>query len=258
MSYFKRSIDKFTQDALSKAFYDSLKWVVGSFLLVLSTRLIPESTTIGKLLSIQFTNSLLSLGLLAFALVIVTYLAAALFFHRKLRRLQDENHTDGLTGLKNDKALAVYLPKRLSEMKQDASSPLAIIIIDVDNFDRLNKKPGHATATRLLAKVGETLGDDQRITDEVFRSFRKGDEFLIVANDTPLEGAYQAAERKRRLIESISFDIDGASYKLTVSCGVTGFHRGDDHQTIVDRASKALAEAKAEKGKNCSKLIVKL
>lgn len=256
MSYFKRSIDKFTQDALAKAFYDGLKWFIGTFLFALAIRLIPESTTVGKVLSTPFTNTLLSIALLAFALVIVTFLATALFFHRKLRRLQDENHTDALTGLKNEKALATYLPKRLRELKQDASSPLAIIIVDVDNFDKLNKKPGHATATRLLAKVGETLGSDKRATDEVFRSFRKGDEFLIVANDTSLEGAYQAAERKRRLIESISFDIDGVSHNLTVSCGITGFHKGDDHQSIVDRASRALAEAKSMKGKNCSKTLM--
>lgn len=256
MSYFKRSIDKFKQDALSKAIYDGLKLILGSFLVALATRFIPQESSVGKVLSTQYTNSLLTLGLGIFVLVIATYTVSALLFRRKLRRLQEDSHTDSLTGLKNEKALAAYLPKRIGEMKQEKSSQLAVILLDVDNFDQLNKKPGHATANRLLAKVGEILSNDKRVTDEVFRSFRKGDEFLIVANQTPLEGAYQAAERKRRLIEAISIDVDGIAHKITVSCGVTGFHSGDDQQTLVDRASRALAEAKSTKGKNCSKMLI--
>ncbi|NML65511.1 GGDEF domain-containing protein [Hymenobacter sp. RP-2-7] len=168
--------------------------------------------------------------------------------------MEIDNFTDELTGLKNYKALKEYVIDKIKESIHD-KKVLSIILIDVDNFKNFNTTYGYNTADRVLKAVGELLGKDKRATDEVFRQFLKGDEFLVVASETSSDDALKAAERKRKLIENATFVIDEARYKLTVSCGVTEFKAGDDYTSFTNRAHSALVEAKSQQFKNCSKLF---
>src|SRR5690606_16588237 len=115
-----------------------------------------------------------------------------------------------LTGLKNHKALEEYIKERLQYYKKNDGA-LSIILIDIDDFKSFNSRYGYNTADLILGKVGELLRSDRRATDETFRKFSRGDEFLIITNDTSLSNAILAADRKRILIEKNSFIVQNTS-----------------------------------------------
>lgn len=256
ISYILQSVRKFKQDGLSKVFYDIIKYLLICLLVFSVTKLFPADTTLSQIISSKFSISVYSFILIILLAIIVTIIFLKIFFDTKYRALQKDNFTDELTGLKNHKALKNYLNNKLAESSQTTKT-MSLILIDIDNFKNFNGSEGYNTADKILGKVGELLSNDKRVTDEIFRQFLRGDEFLIVTNDTNLTEAYHAAERKRKLIENTTFIVDGKSFRLTVSCGVTEFKKGEDtYQSITDRVNSALIIAKDQPHKNCSKTTI--
>ena len=252
MSYLKKSFDKFRQDALSKIFYDILKWLTIAILAFAATKLFPKDTSFGELLTTPLSLSLYTVLLIALGTIIITVLVVYIIFSRKYEAIRTDNFTDELTGLKNHKAFKEHLTKRLFNDRT-----FSIIIIDVDDFKRFNTEYNPNIADQVLGKLGELLSNDKRITDETFRQFLRGDEFVIIASDTSLNDAVKAAERKRTLIENTTFVVEQKPMKLTVSCGVTEFKKGkDDFVSITDRVNQALVDAKGVSGKNNTKSII--
>lgn len=179
-----------------------------------------------------------------------TILVVWFFFNKKYAALKQDALTDELTGLKNHKAFQQHLVKIIDECSK-SDNTFSVIMLDVDDFKRFNREFSPNIADGILGKIGELLKNDKRITDETFRQFLRGDEFVVVAKDTSLNDAYRAAERKRSLIDKTAFILDGKAYRLTVSCGVTEYKKGKDGvETITDRVNSALVEAKSKSGKN--------
>ncbi|OUD34595.1 GGDEF domain-containing protein, partial [Flavobacterium sp. FPG59] len=172
-------------------------------------------------------------------------------YKSKLDNLIRDNNIDELTGLKNHKGLKISLESLIKDFKDNTS----IILIDIDNFKSFNTKYGYGEADLLLKKVGELLGSDKRATDETFRFFQRGDEFAVIAKETNLGQALQAAERKRKMISNNIFSIHDNTHRLTICCGITSLKNEDSIDTLTDRLSKALKEAKNTKGKNNTKSI---
>ena len=252
MSYLKKSLAKFRQDALSKVFYDILKWLIIAILTFSATKLLPEDTSFGAVLTTNLTLSLYTVFLIVLGIVILTVFLVSIIFNRKYEAIRTDNFTDELTGLKNHKAFKEYLTKKLT-----SDRTFSIIILDVDDFKRFNTEYNPNIADKVLSKLGELLGNDKRITDETFRQFLRGDEFVIIASDTSLNDAVKAAERKRSLIENTTFVVEEKPMKLTVSCGVTEFKKTkDDFVSITDRVNQALLDAKKVSGKNNTKSII--
>lgn len=245
-------IARFKEDAISNGIYDLIKWVLSLLILLIPTNWIPG---LKDLLSTKHLLSVYWLIIVSLVLVIATVIIVGSIFKRKLAKVQMDNYTDELTGLKNHKALKDFLNQKIEEYKRKEES-LSIIILDIDDFKAFNTKFGFSTADQILQKAGEMLGNDKRATDETFRYFNRGDEFLVIASDTNLSQALQAAERKRKLIEKAIFSVEGLSHQLTVSCGVTSYKKDDDFKSFTDRVIQALNEAKKEEGKNCTKPIV--
>lgn len=81
----------------------------------------------------------------------------------------------------------------------------------------------HVFRVAHLTDIGGTTSPKytSRATDETYRFYMRGDEFLIIAQQTSLTNAKLAADRKRKLIESTTLNVNDKNYKLTVSCGVT-------------------------------------
>lgn len=256
MSYFKKSFDKFKQDALSKLFYDILKWLIPAILIFAATKFFPKETSIGDFLTKTVSGTLYSALLAGLSIIAITILIVSVLFNKKYRELKRDNFTDELTGLQNHKAFKKYLAEKLTSLKGSGKT-FSIIIIDVDDFKNFNSQYNPNFSDKVLSKIGELLRNDKRITDETFRQYLRGDEFVIIANDTNLNDAIRAAERKRILIESTTFVVDSTSCKLTVSCGVTELEKDkDDYKTITDRVNQALVEAKSKTGKNNTKSVI--
>lgn len=255
LTYFKNSFSKFKQDALSKALYDILRYVIVAVLTLLIAKLIPDNTTFGSLINKTFSFSVLNVFLAIVLTIALTLLVAILYTRKKYNTLKQDNFTDELTGMLNHKALKDILPKTIDSCKKQ-NQKLSLIIIDIDDFKKFNKDYNYQIADKVLAKVGGLLKSDSRATDISFRQYLKGDEFIIVTKETELANAVRAAERKRKLFKT-GIEVENEIYHLTVSCGVTEFNFLTDSQdTALARLNNALQIAKGKANKNCVESLI--
>jgi diguanylate cyclase (GGDEF)-like protein len=252
MKYLKDSFKKFKKDALSKAFYDSLKYLIFSVVFVFLLQFVP---VIKEWLSIEFTLSLLLLIIMALLLTIFSFVLSINIFNKKLNAIQLENQIDELTGLKSHKALENDLAQ-LENERNGKDEPISLILIDVDDFKKFNEENSFEIADKILSKLGKLLNKDSRITDETYRYFMRGDEFLIIAKETSISNAQLASERKRKLIQDSTLIVDNGSYRLTVCCGVTEFNKSEKSEEAIERLNKALQNAKKKPNKNNTEIVV--
>lgn len=249
--YITDSLAKLKNDALSKGIYDILKWLLIFIVIAVPTKWIPY---VKNIFIKEVSVSVYLIVLYTIFIIVIAAILVSIIFLSKIKELQNESQTDELTGLKNDKALKEYLAQKIIEYRTK-SEQLSVIILDIDDFKDFNTRFGFSTADQVLKKLGELLSNDKRATDETFRYFNRGDEFLVVASETNLSQALQAAERKRKLIQKNLFLVDGVNHQLTVCCGVTEFKKNDDYKSLTDRLIVALNEAKKVTGKNHTKTV---
>ncbi len=252
MKYIKDSLLKFKKDALSKIFYDLMKYLFITFGLVFALKYIPF---IKEIFIIEFSFSLWQMLLISLGLIILSFAVSTFIFNKKLQELKADSQVDELTGLKNYKALDIDL-KFLENERNAKDEPISLILIDIDNFKNFNEENSYEIADKILAKLGNLLNKDSRITDEAYRYFMRGDEFLIVAKQTIISNAQIASERKRKLIQDSTFSIDGKNFNLTVSCGVTEFSKGDSKNEVLEKVNQALQNAKKKPGKNNTEILI--
>jgi diguanylate cyclase (GGDEF)-like protein len=127
------------------------------------------------------------------------------------------------------------------------SGPATILMIDIDNFKKINDTFGHVVGDKVLKKLAQTLRKNVKIPDEVIRY--GGEEFLIIAYRCDLEEGKSLAERLRRKIEDIKFNKICPKFKITVSIGLSIYEPQEDLLTAIEKADKAMYKAK-QKGKN--------
>lgn len=255
-SYIKDSFKKFKSDALAKGVYDLIKWLFISLLIFAFAKAVPADTKFSQIIAHSFNISFYWIISYSILIALISIIGAYIIFKKKYKQVEQDNFTDELTGLKNHKALKQYLERQLKEVVKYKEANLSLILLDVDGFKQFNSTYGYNVSDQILKEIGQLLGNDKRATDETFRFFNRGDEFLVVANETSANNAFLAAERKRKLIERATFRIGDELYNLKVSCGVTEYKQNDNYQSFTDRVTTALMEAKKEHSKNCSKLII--
>lgn len=146
--------------------------------------------------------------------------------------------TDGLTGLKNHRSFQEFFEQEFRIAKR-GGRPLSLLLLDVDNFKKLNDTFGHPAGDEVLRGVGQILTDLARCSDYVARY--GGEEFVIVLPDTSAQGAVEAAERFRRSIEDYRF----ATGTVTASFGCSTIRASDrDRSELTARADAALYASK--------------
>lgn len=154
------------------------------------------------------------------------------------------SETDALTGLANRRRTIEKLAGCLVRA-HDEDRPLAVIVFDLDRFKRINDRFGHQTGDDVLVRTAELARGQVRASDLVGRV--GGEEFVWVLPDCDGEEASAAGERLRRSIAT-KYAEDRLP-NFTASIGVATFERGDDVQSLLGRADRALYEAKAD-GRN--------
>lgn len=162
----------------------------------------------------------------------------------RLSRLNDKLKqlamTDDLTGLMNRRE-GVRRMTHAWAMSERYAHPLAVAMIDVDDFKPMNDALGHTAGDKLLKAVADALQGTVRTTDGVCRY--GGDEFLVFFPHQNAETAAQAADRLRRAVGAIHRPTDGAAVTLSIGIaqreeGMLNFHE------LLDRADRALYHAK--------------
>lgn len=163
----------------------------------------------------------------------------------------DASLHDPLTKLLNRKSLAETLYREI-QLATRHNLGLAVIMLDLDDFKRLNDKYGHLIGDQVLVQTAQIMQRTIRETDFAFRI--GGEEFLIILINATEKGAKQLANRIRKNIESAHLPNKNTSLpKFTASLGVAHLSEKETEQSLLSRADKAMYEAKA-KGKN--KVIV--
>ncbi len=166
-------------------------------------------------------------------------------FEEQLRKLAT---TDSLTGIWNRRHF-MYLAKRELYRTRRYGGELALMMIDLDHFKRINDTYGHAVGDRALKMVA-TIGRSTLRRIDIFARYG-GEEFVIALPETTLEQALQAAERLRQTLGETPINTHGEPLHITVSIGltvVTGHGgldlSGLDLNTLLKQADDALYKAK--------------
>lgn len=162
-------------------------------------------------------------------------------YGRTLARAEDMEAMameDALTGILNRRAFSIAF-KRARARSHRKNTPVSALRIDIDHFKRINDELGHDVGDHALRALAGLLLTDLRNTDEVFRC--GGEEFLILLEETPLQPAWEIAERLRRKIKQSGLLHDRT---VTVSIGVAELGEFEGEMDLFKRADIALYEAK--------------
>ena len=147
--------------------------------------------------------------------------------------VQQAARTDALTGLLNHGAMQVRVREEIARARRDAT-PLSFVIIDLDDFKRVNDVRGHQAGDELLRQVAGLLQAELRPYDQVARY--GGDEFVLLLPGSDEATARMVAERVR--------DAMAASMVGGCSLGVAQWHEPLDADALLEHADRALLLAK--------------
>ena len=153
---------------------------------------------------------------------------------------------DQLTGAPNQRGFFAVLAPWMA-LARRPGLPTALMLLDLDQFKRVNDSYGHAAADTVLRSVVEMCHSQLRDSDALGRM--AGVEFAILLPRTGLPEAMLVAERIRAAIEATPVKLERAMVGMTASFGVTTIRADDSTVSLLQRADVALREAK-EAGRN--------
>jgi diguanylate cyclase (GGDEF)-like protein len=158
--------------------------------------------------------------------------------------------TDPLTGLPNRRAVDRLAEAEIRRRARHPSA-LALGFVDADHFKAINSIYLYPGGDQVLIDLGKALSASVRTVDTLGRV--GGEEFIVVAPETTLEGAIVLAERIRSAVEDFPFSYKGERIKVTVSVGfaVANIDVLAEYDQLKHIAAAALAQAKAS-GRNRS------
>jgi len=149
--------------------------------------------------------------------------------------------TDPLTSLYNREYMDIQLTKLISNSKRNNSN-LALMLIDIDFFKKVNDIYGHLVGDIVLKKVANILKTKIRDVDMTVRY--GGEEFIIILPDTNKTNAINLANKLNKEISKIIFkELDNKN--ITISIGVSIYLNGDTIDSLIKRADDGLYQAKA-------------
>lgn len=145
---------------------------------------------------------------------------------------------DGLTGLPTR---LWFDPTFASEIARSRRyrRPLSLVILDVDNFTRINRRRGQSAGDQVLASIAHIIRSNVRQSDHLARL--ADDEFAILVSETNEKGALTVAEKLRRAIEQHGFE---ESLRVTVSAGVATVEDSDSVDSFLRRGEAAAMTAR--------------
>ncbi len=158
---------------------------------------------------------------------------------RKLLRL---SRIDELTGLYNWRALREMLRERIALAKR-TERPLAVLMMDLNGFKKVNDRLGHATGNQLLRDTASFLRATTRLGDGVFRF--GGDEFVAILPDASTTAALTVARRVRESAAKLALGFPSEQIEVSLSIGIAAFPAdAQEAEPLLRKADEALYRAK--------------
>jgi len=161
-------------------------------------------------------------------------------------RLETMSTTDELTGTASRQVFDLSLEQAMKRRQRDGA-PVAIILLDIDQFKKINDTHGHLKGDMVLQETARIMRSTMRDSDILCRW--GGDEFIVLAQNCDLDDAGVIAEKSRDAIEKITPMTLPDILRVSVSAGVTEIHDSDTMDDAIARADAALYHAK-ESGRN--------
>lgn len=186
----------------------------------------------------------------SFALLVLVALMFAGPLLRMLgdfRRVASQATTDSLTGIANRRSFDEEIALEWRRAHRIGDS-FALVLLDLDDFKKVNDTHGHPAGDAVLRTVGEVLGSGVRQIDLAARY--GGEEFVVLVPESDLKGATQLAKRLRLAVSKARTELpDGRLLKVTASFGVAAKGELASAEQLIAAADEALYEAKRA-GKN--------
>ena len=157
---------------------------------------------------------------------------------------KDLTYIDVLTNIKNRKAYNEKLKEDLS-LKKRYNTPFCMLILDIDNFKKINDFYGHKMGDKVLIELSKLIQNNIRVNDNLFRI--GGEEFVIIFSQTILENAKIVSEKVRDIIQRDLNTIE--NQKITVSIGLSEVTLEDNEDMIFKRVDTLMYKSK-NNGKN--------
>ncbi len=161
-----------------------------------------------------------------------------------LEAVRTESLTDPLTLLANRKFFDTSLEKIVAEAVA-RNEPLSLMLTDIDHFKSFNDNFGHLTGDQVLRLVATTVKHNVKGKDTAARY--GGEEFAIILPNTILRAAVTVADHIRQAVmskELMKRSTGEHLGRITISIGVAALRKGDNAQSLIERADECLYAAK--------------
>ncbi len=170
---------------------------------------------------------------------------------KKLELSEARAVVDYLTQALNKSAYDLKIGQVLREFSR-YKEPVALMVVDIDNFKKINDQFGHKTGDQALVSVAASIQNCIRKSDSLFRY--GGEEFVVLTNKICAEDANNLAEKIRTQIEKNCFIDQNPVNKITVSIGVSLLMESDTEHSLFKRADDAMYASK-HKGRNAVTMV---
>ncbi len=163
---------------------------------------------------------------------------------QELSETRQQASLDSLTGLANRKTFDEALKRAIDTAAREETN-LCLMMVDIDHFKKVNDQHGHLIGDKVIKFVAATLKNMVKGKDLVARY--GGEEFSIILEETPTSGALGLAESIRVAIEKSRLkrtDNNEPLGTITISVGMDSMQTGDDNESLIKRADKALYHSK--------------
>lgn len=165
-----------------------------------------------------------------------------------VQRIQELANRDELTGLHNRRYMLETV-RQQAKLHARSDRPLCLALLDMDHFKHINDRHGHHIGDEVLRVFAQQSRGVLRETDLLARW--GGEEFLLLMLDTDIEQAIHGIERFRAHLRLTPIAPEAPNLRAMFSAGLTRFHPDDTVNAVIERADRALYEAK-ELGRNCT------
>ena len=194
----------------------------------------------------------LVIGLFVLLALLNTYLVTKRFEVRRLREqlisstlqkqvIEQQSFTDPLTEIYNRRGLDEIAGRFINQASRRKAA-LSFLMIDTDDFKKINTRFGHLTGDFVLAEIAGILKASIRGSDAVVRY--GGDEFLILLSDSTAAGAQKVIQRINARLADWNEAGNLKNFRISVSIGVAEWQDGDTLDDMLDGADRKMYEQK--------------
>jgi diguanylate cyclase (GGDEF)-like protein len=160
-----------------------------------------------------------------------------------LARLREHTTRDELTGLINKRHMQVLMDQEHQRCIRSGQS-FCLAVMDIDRFKPVNEAHGYSVGDAVLRAVAQEAQRHVRVSDTLSRW--GGEEFVLMMGDTRATLARGGLERLHQKVEALRILHGTAAVGITLSAGLAEHHAGENVVQTLERAERALHEAKAQ------------